>query len=179
MWKILYLVSIILANVITAKFQPLVWGHLLIPYGSFLIGCTFIFRDFTQNQIGRLNTYKVIGVALVLSGITSLLLGDGIYIAIASSIAFLVSETVDTEIYSRVKARMEYRVLLSGVVAGALDSLIFVIVGLSPLGLGVLTWNQVVFAVIGQFIIKMIMQVLAMIVIQSVKKDGTNMSLRT
>lgn len=163
---ILYLLSIVAANIITAKFAPLTLGVFIIPYGSFLIGATFILRDLTQNQIGKKKTYFVILTALLLSAITSYLLGDGLYIVSASLIAFLVSETVDTEIYTKLKLKLEYRVLYSGLFGGLLDSTIFVVIGLSPIGAGFLKWNQVVAAIVGQIIIKSVMQFIGVIAIK-------------
>ena len=49
----LYLCAIVLANVITANFAPLQFGVFIIPYGSFLIGATFILRDLVQNKYGK------------------------------------------------------------------------------------------------------------------------------
>lgn len=157
---ILYLLSIVAANIITAKFAPLTLGIFIIPWGSFLIGATFILRDLAQNQIGRKKTYLVIGTALILSGLCSYSLGDGLQIAAASLIAFLISESTDTEIYTRLKLKMEYRVLYSGLVGGLLDSTVFVIIGLSPIGANFLSWEAVPAAIAGQVIIKTIMQII-------------------
>jgi queuosine precursor transporter len=165
----LYLLSIVAANVITAKFAPLEIGLFIIPYGSFLIGLTFILRDLTQNKIGRKKTYLVILLALILSGVTSFLLGDGLFIVSASLLAFLISETTDTEIYTRLKMKLEYRVLYSGLVGGLFDSIVFVVIGLSPIGAGFLTWEQVTLAVIGQVIIKSVMQMIGVLIIKGVK----------
>ncbi|RKQ33539.1 VUT family protein [Oceanobacillus halophilus] len=163
---LLYLSVIILANVITAKFAPLVLGIFIIPYGSFLIGVTFILRDFVQNQYGKRNTYIFIATALVLSAISSYLLGDTLWIVFASAISFLVSETFDTEIYSRLKRSLNTRILYSGIVGGILDSTIFVIVGLSPLGAGMVPWEGVWMAILGQIFIKVVMQFLGVGVLQ-------------
>lgn len=168
----LYLLSIVAANIITAKFAPLIVGVFIIPYGSFLIGITFILRDLTQNKIGRKKTYLVITTALILSGITSYLLGDGLYIVTASLIAFLISETTDTEIYTRLKMKMEYRVLYSGLVGGLLDSIVFVVIGLSPIGAGFLTWEQVTAAIVAQVLVKTIMQFLGVAVIRCLTRSG-------
>jgi len=168
----LYLLSIAAANIITAKFTPLILGVFIIPYGSFLIGLTFILRDLTQNKIGRKKTYFVISLALLLSGITSYLLGDGLYIVTASLIAFLISETTDTEIYTRLKMKMEYRVLYSGLVGGLLDSIVFVVIGLSPIGAGFLSWEQVAAAIVAQVLVKTIMQFLGVAVIKCLTKSG-------
>lgn len=168
MRALLYLAAIIAANIITAKFAPITLGIFIIPWGSFLIGVTFILRDLTQNAIGKKKTYLVILLALILSGISSYVLGDGLHIVTASLIAFLISETTDTEIYTRLKLKLEYRVLYSGLVGGLLDSTVFVIVGLSPIGAGFLTWDQVFAAIVGQVVIKSIMQFIGVVVIKTI-----------
>lgn len=72
----LYLISIVIANVVTAAFAPLELGIFIIPYGTLFIGATFIFRDMVQNKFGRKRTYFIIFTALVLSAVVSALLGD-------------------------------------------------------------------------------------------------------
>src|SRR5699024_1683977 len=114
----IYLLSIILANVITARFAPMEIGPLIIPYGTLLIGLTLVMRDMVQNRFGRLQTYLLIGLALVLSAISSHLLGDPLWIVFASTLSFIISETADTEIYTRFKLPFVKRVMFSGVVAG-------------------------------------------------------------
>ncbi|MFJ8260409.1 VUT family protein [Rummeliibacillus sp. NPDC094406] len=162
----LYLLAIVLANVITASFNPLILGIFIIPYGSFLIGATFILRDLVQNKYGKKKTYLFIGLALLLSAISSYLLGDTLWIVFASAVSFAVSETTDTEIYSRMKTSISMRILYSGVVGGILDSTIFVIVGLSPLGAGFVPWDAVWMAILGQIMIKVVMQILGVLVLQ-------------
>ncbi|WP_397538286.1 VUT family protein [Rummeliibacillus pycnus] len=162
----LYLLAIVLANVITASFNPLILGIFIIPYGSFLIGATFILRDLVQNKYGKKKTYLFIGLALLLSAISSYLLGDTLWIVFASAVSFAVSETTDTEIYSRMKSSISMRILYSGVVGGFLDSTIFVIIGLSPLGAGFVPWDAVWMAILGQIMIKIVMQILGVLVLQ-------------
>lgn len=48
-----YLLSIVIANVVTAAFAPLHFGMFIVPMGTLLIGATFIFRDLVQNKYGR------------------------------------------------------------------------------------------------------------------------------
>jgi len=163
---IFYLIAIVLANVITANFAPLKLGVFIIPYGSFLIGATFILRDLVQNKYGKKKTYLLIGIALLLSAVSSYLLGDTLWIVFASAVSFAVSETTDTEIYSRMKSSISMRILYSGVVGGFLDSTIFVIVGLSPLGAGFVPWDAVWMAILGQIMIKVIMQFLGVLILQ-------------
>jgi len=166
---ILYLAAIISANVITAKFAPLELGVFIIPYGSFLIGVTFILRDFVQNRYGKKKTYMLILLALILSAVSSYLLGDTLWIVFASMMSFLVSESFDTEIFSRMKASFLKRVLYSGTIGGILDSAIFVIIGISPLGAGMVPWNAVWMAILGQVFIKVVMQIFGVTVLHFTK----------
>lgn len=155
---ILYLTAIVLANVLTAAIAPFPMGPFLIPAGTFLIGATFILRDVVQERYGRKQTYLIIALALLISGITSYLLGDTLTIMMASAISFALSETTDTEIYSRLKLPMGMRVFWSGAVGGLLDSAIFVIIGLSPIGAGFIPWEFVPMAIAGQVLVKVVMQ---------------------
>lgn len=50
---IFYLLSIVVANVVTAAFAPLQFGMFIVPMGTLFVGATFIFRDLVQNKYGR------------------------------------------------------------------------------------------------------------------------------
>ncbi|MBV7509380.1 VUT family protein [Bacillus sp. sid0103] len=158
---LLYLISIVTANVVTAAFAPLQLGVFIVPMGTLFIGATFIFRDLVQNKYGRKKTYIFIGTALLLSGLVSFILGDTLIIVLASALSFAVAETTDTEIYSRLNLPMSWRVFYSGIVGGLLDSVIFVIIGLSPMGANFLPWEAVPAAILGQVIVKTIIQAIA------------------
>jgi queuosine precursor transporter len=172
---LLYLVSIVAANVVTAAFAPFVMGMFIVPMGTFLIGATFIFRDLVQNKYGRKKTYMFIGLALFLSAVVSSFLGDTLIIVLASAVTFAIAETTDTEIYSRLKLPMSLRVLYSGIVGGILDSAIFVVLGLSPLGANFLPWEAVPAAILGQVIVKTTIQGIAALIIH----QTNNMSKTT
>jgi uncharacterized PurR-regulated membrane protein YhhQ (DUF165 family) len=167
-----YLAVIILANVVTAKFAPLNLGVFIVPMGTFFIGFTFILRDLVQNEYGRNKTYIFIVLALCLSAVTSYLLGDTLWIVSASAISLLVAETTDTEIYTRLKLPIASRVMYSGIVGGFLDSVIFVVIGLSPLGAGFVPWEFVGYAILGQVVFKTLMQLTGAGVIKVVIKNG-------
>ncbi|MDO7905348.1 VUT family protein [Paenibacillus sp. JX-17] len=166
----LYLFTIIAANVVTASIDPLQIGAFIVPAGSFLIGFTFFLRDFVQNAIARKGAYLAMAIAVILSALTSYFLGDTLWIVFASAITFIISETADTEIYTRLKLPLSIRVFYSGVVGGFLDSVVFVVIGLSPLGAGFIPWSAVPMAIIGQMIVKILMQLLAAIAISVVVK---------
>ncbi|WP_054788132.1 MULTISPECIES: VUT family protein [Gracilibacillus] len=164
----LYLLSIVTANVVTAALMPLQFGIFIIPMGTLFIGATFIFRDLVQNKYGRGKTYLFILTALILSAIVSALLGDSLMIVAASALSFIISETADTEIYTRLKLPIAWRVFYSGIVGGFFDSVVFVLVGLSPLGAGMLPWEAVPAAILGQIIAKTIIQMIGAIILNQV-----------
>src|SRR5699024_1286663 len=156
--KAMYLLWIILANVITTRFAQFEIEPLIVPYVTLFIGLTLVMRDMVQNRFGRLRTYLLIGVALILAALSSYLLGDALWVVFASTLSFIISETADTEIYTRFKLPFVRRVFYSGVVAGFLDSAVFVIVGIGPLGLEFVPWQLVPYAVLGQWVAKVVMQ---------------------
>ncbi|KPN96277.1 VUT family protein [Lysinibacillus sp. ZYM-1] len=163
-----YLLSIVIANVVTAAFAPLQFGMFIVPMGTLLIGATFIFRDLVQNKYGRAKTYVFIVTALIISAVVSFILGDTLLIVVASALSFVVAETADTEIYTRLKLPMAWRVLYSGIVGGFLDSAIFVVIGLSPLGANILPWEAVPAAIFGQIIVKTIIQMFGALILSQV-----------
>ena len=162
---IFYLICIVTANVVTASLAPFHFGIFIVPMGTFFIGATFILRDLVQNKYGRKKTYGLIALALLLSAIVSASLGDTLLIVAASALSFLLSETADTEIYSRLKLPMAWRVFYSGIVGGILDSAVFVIIGLSPLGANILPWEAVPAAIIGQIIVKTLLQLIGALIL--------------
>ncbi|MDD4238975.1 MAG: VUT family protein [Desulfotomaculaceae bacterium] len=162
---IFYIFTILLANLLSAKIAPLHIGPFLISPGTFTIAASFILRDLVQNRYGKVKTYYFIALALILSAITAKGLGDPMTIVIASACAFAVSESSDTEIYSRLRLPMAWRVWWSGLVGGVLDSGIFVILGLSPLGMGFIPWPFIPMAVLGQALFKIAMQGIGALVI--------------
>ncbi len=165
----LYLLSIVIANVVTARFAPLHFGIFIVPMGTLFVGATFIFRDLVQNKYGRKKTYLFILLALALSALASYMLGDTLMIVAASAISFLIAESADTEIYSRLKLPMAWRVFYSGLVGGFLDSAVFVIIGLSPLGAGFIPWEAVPAAIVGQVLVKTIIQMIGALILNQVQ----------
>lgn len=163
-----YLVSIVIANVVTARFAPLEFGVFIVPMGTLFVGATFIFRDLVQNKYGRAKTYLFILTALVLSALVSFSLGDTLMIVVASALSFVIAETADTEIYTRLKLPMAWRVFYSGIVGGLFDSVVFVIIGLSPIGAGILPWEAVPTAILGQIIVKTVVQMFGALILNQV-----------
>lgn len=156
----LYFSVLVLANILTARFAPMEVGIFLIPAGTVCIASSFFIRDFIQQQIGKSKTYLVIASALVASALVSFSLNDPLWIVLASAITFAVSESVDTEIFSRMSRPFKDRVLVSGAIGTVIDSALFVIIGLSPIGAGFLTWDFVWLAIAGQVIVKVLVHII-------------------
>lgn len=159
---IVYALVIVLANIVTAMFPPLAVFGIIIPCGSFLVGFTFFLRDFIQLRIGKNNVYKLIFLATIISGFISFSLGDALNVAVASVISFFVSEALDTEVFTRLRVSTEKRIVVSGLVGGTLDSVIFIVLALSPIGSNVLLWESVPSAILGQTVVKCAMQFIAL-----------------
>jgi len=154
----LYVAAILAGNWLSSMFAPVNIGPFLISLGTFTIGATFILRDLVQQKHGRFGAYVLIFISLGLSVIMSLTLKNGLPVVFASAVAFLISETTDTEIYTRLKLPTHWRVWWSGFVGGILDSSVFIVLGLSPWGMNFMPWSVVPMAIIGQSLIKLIMQ---------------------
>lgn len=172
-----YALVIVVANVVTATFPPLAVFGIIIPCGSFLVGVTFFLRDFIQLRIGRNRVYKLIVLAAVISGFISFSMGDALNVSVASVISFFVSEALDTEVFTRLESSIKCRVVVSGLVGGTLDSAIFIVLALSPIGSNVLSWESVPYAILGQTIVKCCMQCLALPILRKVVniyEDGQN-----
>lgn len=161
--RFLYLLIIAVSNILTAKYSPLVFceGLMIVPVGSVFVGVTFVLRDFVQMKHGKRKTYSTIFAAIILSAGMSLALGDTAHIAAASAVSFFASEAADTEIFSRLKKSLAARLAVSGIIGGIIDSALFVVIGLSPVGANMLQWSQVPYAVIGQTVSKTVVQFIA------------------
>jgi len=150
----------VVANFVTATYGPIVIFGLSVAPGTFIIGATFILRDFVQNRYGRTNAYKSILGALLISAAMSYFNGDLLAIVLASGLAFAVSESIDTEIFTRIKTTFANRIMLSGIVGGLFDSTLFVVIGLSPIGAGFLPWSTMPTAILGQWLVKSVLQLI-------------------
>lgn len=164
-YLVCYIASVVAANVITASTTPLsvTIGNTLfiVTWGTWFIGATFFLRDAVQVRYGRATAYKAIAVALAFSLVFSIWNGDVFWIVVASALAFGFSEALDTEVFTRYHSTLARRVFVSGVFGGFLDSALFVIVGLSPLTTGFVPWSAVPAAILGQWVVKSLLQALA------------------
>lgn len=152
-WLTAYILSIVVANWMTASFGlvPIGFG-LMVTAGTFAAGAALLLRDGVQQSAGRRWALVAISVGAIVSVVTSTPA-----IAVASGIAFAVSELVDMGVFTRLRERsLALAVLVSSVVSAPVDTVLF----LSIAGFGV-TWQ----AVVGQFLVKTVIALVVAAVI--------------
>lgn len=155
-----YIGSIVAANWMTVTFGlvPIGFG-LLVTAGTFAAGVALLARDWVQTTSGRL---VAVG-AIVVGAALSYFIADP-FIALASGLAFLVSELVDLGVFTRLRERsLPGAVLLSSVVAAPVDTVLFLWLA----GFGV-TWQ----AVLGQFIVKTGLALAVALILASRQRQG-------
>lgn len=115
-----YVACIIAANLALDEWGMIVVFGTMLPAGVFFAGATFTIRDVLDDLGGR----PWIVAAILSGGAASMLFAPSF--AVASSIAFLTSETADWAIYSPLKRRNRWvAIAASNTVGSAIDSVIF------------------------------------------------------
>jgi queuosine precursor transporter len=119
----------VLANWLASKYTVHVpFTPYLAPAGVFCIGAALVLRDWIQQIAGLWWTLALV----IIGGVASYLIGDAAgwtglqKIAVASLVAFIVSETVEAAVFTPIRNRsLTVGVLASGMVGNALDSWLF------------------------------------------------------
>lgn len=154
------------ASIITAHTIPAEIGPFLVTWGTWIIGVTFVLRDAVHLAYGRRVAYVGVALALIVAAVTSSLLGDSLAIVVGSSVAIAISESLDTEVFARWRGGLASRIVLSGLVGGVADSVVFVLIALSPLWSGIVPWSAVPNVIAGQIIAKAAIQLLAGLIVK-------------
>lgn len=141
-WLAVYMGAIVLANWMTATYGlvPIGFG-LKVTAGTFAAGAVLLVRDRLQLIAGRWWVLGAIIVGAALSAATSTPA-----IALASGVAFLVSELIDWAVFTPLRDRsLPLAVVVSSFVAAPVDTVLFLYLAGFPV-----TWQ----AVLGQFLVK-------------------------
>jgi uncharacterized PurR-regulated membrane protein YhhQ (DUF165 family) len=158
MLSVLYVVLMVAANVFASLWMvPLPFG-LAVPAGVFFFAPLFTLRDRIQVDRGVRFVYLLIAITAVLSWLAGTLVGLPLLarISLASVAAFLVSETLDTVIFTTVKRSFVSRSLISNTFSSLADSSIFI-----SLAFGFLPH-----LILGQYIVKMIVSTIMIPVVK-------------
>lgn len=150
-WSGLYIGLIVLVNWLFIVVPPISMGDSEVwPPVALVVGFIFIARDFAQRVIGHW-----VLVAMLIAAILSYFLADP-FVAIASVVAFAVSELIDWVVYSYTKRPFAQRILLSSLLATPVDTIVFLtIMGwLSVPSVLVMTASKIVGALIVCFLVR-------------------------
>ncbi len=177
----LYVSFQVIANVLSTKIALLPLTNLAIDGGTIIYPLTFTLRDFIHKTLGKQSARQIVILAGVVNLVMALLFvvigkltPDPSWpfqeayqnillpiwrITIASIVAQIISELVDTEIFSRAYHRFNdmTAVLFSNSIALVVDSVIFSIIAFA----GNLPWNVVWQIVITNILVKMVMSLLS------------------
>lgn len=155
-YVILYLISGIMATLVTIWFKPLDLGLIAIPPSSWVMGFTFLFITIIADRLGNKVAGNMIWILLILTSFICALMDYSQGIVFASGIAFLVGQLTTKGLYSMTKHS-----LISSMTGSFVDAVIWILLGLSPIGIGSVPWSMFGSAVIGQVAIQFLKQFLA------------------
>ncbi len=127
---IAFVLTVYAANWAITEFGPVSVGFgLMAPAGVFFAGLAFLLRDVTHRTLGR----PAVAAAIAAGALLSWLLADG-RLAVASAVAFLVSEVADWAVYEPMHRRSPIGgVVASNVVGSVVDSLLFLSIAFGSL----------------------------------------------
>ena len=157
-----FVLTVFFANWAIATFGlvPVGFG-LYAPAGVYFAGLAFTFRDLTQESLGRRWTF---GDILLGAGLSALVSPQ---FALASGVAFLLSETADLLVYSPLRERHWLgAVALSNTVGLVVDSALFLLLAFGSLAF-----------LPGQLVGKGLMTVLAVAVLWIWRNRGRRVAL--
>lgn len=130
-----FVAVVVAANLATTALGVVEWLGIAATAGTWLAGFAFVARDATHDTLGR---RWVIGCILAGAAISA---AFSPALALASAVAFLLSEFADYAVYAPLRARGRMRAALtSNLVGSVVDSIIFLLIAGYPLAL---VWAQV------------------------------------
>jgi len=124
-----FLACILAANYVTSRYGMVPVGFgLIATAGTYFAGLSFVLRDSLHDAAGKWATLAVIAGGAVLS----FLVADP-FIALASAVAFGLSETADLAVYAPLRRRGYIRAAVASNVVGSLvDSVVFLAIAGFP-----------------------------------------------
>jgi len=125
-----FIATILAANFVTTQYGMVPVGFgLVATAGTYFAGLAFILRDLVQDQAGRLWVSALIVVGAALSFAVS-----APAIALASGVAFLLSEAADFAVYTPLRKRGYIKAAVASNIVGAVvDTVLFLTIAGFPL----------------------------------------------
>jgi uncharacterized PurR-regulated membrane protein YhhQ (DUF165 family) len=170
MFAIGYIISIVMANFFVAWFGIVNYFGLMFPAGAVFIGLTFSLRDFVQREWGHAKCWYFMIASLIITSIMGAALSHLPIplwkVALASGVAFIVSEAIDWLVFYLMKKDIIWRICISNIFSTPIDSILFV-------GIAFGSWSFLAPPVYGQAIVKYVSGLLVIpIIIWSRNKYG-------
>lgn len=127
-----FLACILAANYVTSRLGMIPVGFgLIATAGTYLAGLTFVLRDALQDAAGKRWTIATIAAGAALSFLVS-----DPFIALASAVAFGLSELSDLAVYTPLRKRGYIRAAIaSNVVGSVVDTVAFLTIAGFPIWL--------------------------------------------
>lgn len=135
---------ILAANYVTTRYGMVPVGFgLMATVGTYFAGATFVLRDTIQDAGG-----KWLVLALIVTGAVLSYFIAAPFIALASGLAFLLSESADLAIYTPLRERGYLRAAIASNVVGAVvDTFVFLSVAGFPI------WSSLGGQLVGKLLI--------------------------
>jgi queuosine precursor transporter len=114
-----YILAILLVNYTFVVLPPIAspFGDLFVA--NLIVGAVFVLRDYAQRAIG----HWVLLATLVAGLLTWAMVDPGL--ALASLVAFVLSEMTDWAVYSFTKRPLQSRIWMSALISVPVDTLVF------------------------------------------------------
>ena len=124
-----YILSIIFGNLLVVWLGLVHFAGLVFPAGAVAIGLTFSLRDFVQRGFGH-KVWWFMLTATIITCLMSFVMADMPIppwkVAMASTVAFVVSEFLDWLVYTITKKDIVFRIAISNLISTPVDSVLFV-----------------------------------------------------
>lgn len=145
---------VVVANVLTAEFGLLQWYGVAVTAGTFTAGLALLVRDWLDEAAGR----RWVLAGILTGAVLSAVLTSSWRLALASGLAFGLSELADWAVYRPLRRRGWARAALASNTVGApVDSLLFLAVAGFPVWPAAATQTAVKLAVTGLFLAGVVM----------------------
>jgi uncharacterized PurR-regulated membrane protein YhhQ (DUF165 family) len=160
-WLFVYVLSIVVANVLAQSFVNLPLG-ITISLGSFAFAWSFVARDRLHHAGGKRLVYAAIGLAAVAGVAQCVFTGVPYRIVLGATVALVLAEAADTEVFARLAGSWLSRALRSNLLSSPLDTVLFTAIafyGTMP--------NEAFFGlVVGQSCLKYILSAAMSLIVQ-------------
>jgi len=137
----------------------------LLTYGAFSYPVTFLITDLANRAYGKNVAKKIVYIGFVVGILLTLLVSANfsdlisIRIAIGSGLAFLIAQSIDVQIFDKLRNNMTWYVapLFSSIVGSTIDTFIFFSISFYKTGV---PWVSLAF---GDLVVKLIIAIIMLV----------------